>query len=83
VVGFISHLQCCQKSLEVGTNSGPLRSVLFLTTGHRCFSCVQPSDMSDKSLVFLICSTTKRIFLAGLRKLEQWSDKCVELRQNM
>jgi hypothetical protein len=40
---------------------------------------------ADKSLVFPIsnfpiCSTTKRIFLDGLKKLEQWSHKCVELR---
>jgi hypothetical protein len=35
---------------------------------------------AGKSLAFPICSTTKRIFLDGLKKLEQRSHKCVELR---
>jgi hypothetical protein len=40
---------------------------------------------ADKSLAFPlsyfpICSTTKIIFLDGLKKLEQRSHKCVELR---
>jgi hypothetical protein len=36
---------------------------------------------ADKSLAFPICSTTKKIFLDGLKKLEQRSHKCVELRE--
>jgi hypothetical protein len=40
---------------------------------------------ADKSLTFhvsyfLICSKTKKFFLDGLKKLEQRSHKCVELR---
>jgi hypothetical protein len=31
-------------------------------------------------LAFLICSTPKELFLDGLKKLEQRSHKCVELR---
>jgi hypothetical protein len=43
---------------------------------------------ADKSLAFPIsyfpiCSTTKRFFLDGFKKLEQRSHKCVELRRNM
>jgi hypothetical protein len=35
---------------------------------------------AGKSLAFPICSTTKGFFLDGLKKLEQRSHKCVELR---
>jgi hypothetical protein len=43
---------------------------------------------ADKSLAFRIsyfplCSITKIIFLDGLKKLEQRSHKCVELRGNI
>jgi hypothetical protein len=34
----------------------------------------------DKSLAFPICGTTKIFFFYGLKKLEQRSHKCVELR---
>jgi hypothetical protein len=35
---------------------------------------------ADKSLAFPICSITKKKFLDGLKKIEQRSHKCVELR---
>jgi hypothetical protein len=58
-------------------------------------ACLRPSLLSerlnglrrggDKSLAFpiayfTICGTTKRIFMDGLKKLEQRSHKCVELK---
>jgi hypothetical protein len=43
---------------------------------------------ADKSLaflfpIFLFAAQPKEIFLDGLKKLEQQSHKCVELRDNM
>jgi hypothetical protein len=49
------------------------------------FADVYPSKAirrgADKSLAFPLCSTTKKKnFLDGLKKLEQRSRKCVELK---
>jgi hypothetical protein len=50
------------------------------------FSLVYVRRGADKSLAFLIslfAAQPKEFFLAGLKKLEQRSHKCVELRGNM
>jgi hypothetical protein len=70
VVGFISHLQCCQKSIEVVTGSGPFHTlltsplgiVLFLTTGYLYFTYSQFSDLR----VILSCIQQSSVpFLLG------------------
>jgi hypothetical protein len=38
---------------------------------------------ADKFLVFLFAAKPKEFFLDGLKKLEQRSHKCMELRGNM
>jgi hypothetical protein len=45
--------------------------------GSRCILNIR--RVADKSLAFPICSTTKRIFLDRLKKLEERGHKCVGL----
>jgi hypothetical protein len=51
--------------------------------GHRSIIIRRCADMSLTLPVFLFAPQPKEFFLDGLKKLEQRSHKCVELRGNM